>query len=113
MTRIVLRHAAEAFPPARQETILNNHRVIGVATNTSMVLNCAKVTYLMMTTELGLPDKGGATIGAGGAVGPPIFPNGGARPRATRRKVGHIGGPMGGPKHKGQDSQLHKSRLTN
>jgi len=35
---------AEAFPPARQGTILNSHRVIGIATNTSMVLNCALVT---------------------------------------------------------------------
>jgi len=37
----ILRHVAEAFPPARQETILNSHRVIGIATNTSMALNCA------------------------------------------------------------------------
>jgi len=37
----ILRHVAEAFPPAMQETILNSHRVIGIATNTSMVLNCA------------------------------------------------------------------------
>jgi len=36
----ILRHVAEAFPPARQGTILNSHRVIGIATNTSMVLNC-------------------------------------------------------------------------
>ena len=55
MTRI-LRYVAEAFPPARQGTILNNHRVIGIATNTSTVLNCALVTYLMMTAEVGLPD---------------------------------------------------------
>ena len=34
----------------------DNHRVIGIATNTSMVLNCAVVTYLMMTAEVGLPD---------------------------------------------------------
>jgi len=26
------RHVAEAFPPARQGTILNSHRVIGIAT---------------------------------------------------------------------------------
>ena len=52
----VLWHAAEAFSPARQGTILNNHRVIGIATNTSMVLICALVTYLKMTTEIGLPD---------------------------------------------------------
>jgi len=41
----ILRHVAEAFPPARQGTILNSHRVIGVATNTSMVLNCALVSH--------------------------------------------------------------------
>jgi len=35
MTRI-LRHVAEAFPPARQGTILSFHRVIGIATNTSI-----------------------------------------------------------------------------
>jgi len=39
-----LRHVAEAFAPARQGTILNNNRVIGIAANTSMVLNCALVT---------------------------------------------------------------------
>jgi len=49
-----LRHAAEAFPPARQGTILTNHRVIGIATNTSMVINCALVTYIMMTADVGL-----------------------------------------------------------
>ena len=42
---------AEAFPPARQGTILNNNRVIGIATNTSMVLIWALVTYLMMTAS--------------------------------------------------------------
>jgi len=26
----ILRHVAEAFPPARQGTILNSHRVIGI-----------------------------------------------------------------------------------
>jgi len=31
----ILRHVAEAFPAARQGTILNIHRVIGIATNTS------------------------------------------------------------------------------
>jgi len=46
---------AEAFPPARQGSILNSHRVIDIATNTSMVLNCALVTY-MMTADIGLPD---------------------------------------------------------
>jgi len=52
----ILRHVAEVFPPARQGTILNFHRVIGIATNTSMVLNCAFVTYIMMTADVGLPD---------------------------------------------------------
>jgi len=51
-----LRHVAEAFPHARQGTILNNHRVISIATNTSKVLNCAIVTYIMMTANVGLPD---------------------------------------------------------
>jgi len=52
-----LKHVAEAFPPARQATILNSHRVICIATNTSMVLNCALVTYIMMTADVGLPDE--------------------------------------------------------
>jgi len=52
----ILRHVAEAFPPPRQGTILNSHRVIGIATNTSMVLNCAIVTYVRMTADAGLPD---------------------------------------------------------
>jgi len=52
----ILRHVAELFPPARQETILNNHRVIGIAANTSMVLNCALVTYIILTADVGLPD---------------------------------------------------------
>jgi len=47
---------AEAFPLARHGTNLNNHRVIGIAANTSMVLNCALVTYTMMTADVGLPD---------------------------------------------------------
>jgi len=46
----ILRHVAEAFPPARQGTILNSHRVIGIATNTSMVLSCVSVT-----ADVGLP----------------------------------------------------------
>jgi len=37
----ILRHIAEAFPPARQGTILNSHREIGIAINTSKVLNDA------------------------------------------------------------------------
>jgi len=49
-------NVAEAFPPARQGTILNSHRVISIATNTSMVLNCAIVTYIMMTADVELPD---------------------------------------------------------
>jgi len=52
----ILRHVTEAFPPAKQGTILNSHRVIGISTNTSMVLNYALVTYLMMTADVGLPD---------------------------------------------------------
>jgi len=52
----ILRHVAEAFYPARQGSILNIHRVIGIAANTSMVLNCALVTYIMMTADAGLPD---------------------------------------------------------
>jgi len=52
----ILKHVAEEFPPARQGSILNNHRVVGVATNTSMVLNRALVTYIMMTADIGLPD---------------------------------------------------------
>jgi len=52
----ILRHVAEAFPPARKGTIINSHRVIGIATNTSMVQNCALVTYIMMTGDVGLPD---------------------------------------------------------
>jgi len=52
----ILRHVAEAFHPARQGTILNSLGVIGIATNTSMVLNCAVVTYIMMTADVGLPD---------------------------------------------------------
>jgi len=52
----VWRHVAEAFPPARQGTILNSHRVIRIVTSTSMVLNCALVTYIMMTADVGLPD---------------------------------------------------------
>ena len=47
MTKI-MRHVAEArclkISPARQGTILNNHRVICIATNKSMVLNGALVT---------------------------------------------------------------------
>jgi len=42
----ILRHVTEAFPSAMQGTILNSHRVIGIATNTSMVINCALVTYI-------------------------------------------------------------------
>jgi len=52
----ILRHVAEAFAPDRQGTILNSHRVIGIATNTSMGLNCALVTYTMITADVELPD---------------------------------------------------------
>jgi len=52
----ILKHVAAAFPPARQGTSLNSHRVIGIATNTSKVQNCGLVTYIMMTADVGLPD---------------------------------------------------------
>jgi len=52
----ILRHVAEAFPLARQGTILNSHRVIRNATNTSMVLNCALGAYRLMTADVGLPE---------------------------------------------------------
>jgi len=52
----ILSHVVEAFPPVRKGKILNSHRVIGIATNTSMVLNCTLVTYIMMTAEVGLPE---------------------------------------------------------
>jgi len=35
----ILKHVAQGFPPARQGTILNSHRVICIATNTQMLLN--------------------------------------------------------------------------
>jgi len=34
----------------------DSNRVIGIATNTSMVLNCALVSFIMMTADVGLPD---------------------------------------------------------
>jgi len=52
----ILRHVAEAFPSARQGIIPNFHRVIGIATNTSIVLNFALVTYILMAADVGLPD---------------------------------------------------------
>jgi len=52
----ILRHVADAFPPGKQGTILNSHRVVSIATKTSMVINCALVTYIMMTADVGLPD---------------------------------------------------------
>jgi len=52
----ILRHVAEAFPPAKQGTILNSHRVIGIPTDTSLVLSCALVTYLMVTANVGMLD---------------------------------------------------------
>jgi len=52
----ILRQVAEAgISLARQGTILNSHRVIRNATNTSMVLNYALVTYIMMTADVELP----------------------------------------------------------
>jgi len=52
----ILRHVAETFPPARHGTILNSHRATGIANNTYMVLNCALVTYIMITADAGLSD---------------------------------------------------------
>jgi len=51
-----LRHVAAAFPPASQGKIQNSHQVIGIATNTLLVIKCALVTYIMMTADVGLPD---------------------------------------------------------
>jgi len=48
--RIGKTDVAEAFPPTRQGTILNSHRVIGIATNTLIVLNCALVTGCSLTS---------------------------------------------------------------
>jgi len=52
----ILRHVAEAFPPDRQGTILNFHRIIGIDTNTLMVLNYALLSYIMMKADVGLLD---------------------------------------------------------
>jgi len=49
-------YVADAFLPARQGTILNSHRAIGIATNNSMVIHFALVTYIMMTADIALPD---------------------------------------------------------
>jgi len=46
----ILRHVGEAFPPPRQGTILNSHGVIGIATNTSMVLTI-DVTITSINTD--------------------------------------------------------------
>jgi len=53
----MLRHIAEAFPRASQGTILNSHQVIGIATNTSMVLNSAFVTGCSLTSYPGPTTK--------------------------------------------------------
>ena len=45
----ILWDITEEFPPARQGTILKNHRVIGITINTSMMLSCALAATLMMT----------------------------------------------------------------
>ena len=37
---------------SREGTIQNNHRVIGISTNTSIVLTAPVVTYLMVTAEV-------------------------------------------------------------
>jgi len=47
----ILRYVAVEFPPARQGAILNSHRVIGIATNDLIVLNCALVTDIIMTAD--------------------------------------------------------------
>jgi len=47
---------AQRVPGKFTRTILNSHRVIGIATNTSMMLNYALVTYIMMTADAGLPN---------------------------------------------------------
>jgi len=49
----ILRHVGEAFPPARQGTILNSHRDIDFDTNTSTMLNCALVTGCSLTSYPG------------------------------------------------------------
>ena len=59
----VMCHIASTFPLARQGTILSNHRVIGIATNTSMMLSCALVSNLMMTAEVELPDEVYVSVG--------------------------------------------------
>jgi len=49
----------EAFPFAGQGTILNSHRVMGIATNTSNGTKLhlgESVTYIMMTADVELPD---------------------------------------------------------
>ena len=45
-----------AVPPARQGTILQDHRVIGIPNNTSMLRDYILLTYTEMTAEVGLPD---------------------------------------------------------
>ena len=71
----VMWHIAEAFPPAGQETILSNHRVIGIATNTSMMLSCALMTYLMMTADVGLLVVAYRGIHSTTSTGTSKFPN--------------------------------------
>jgi len=44
-----LRHVAQAFPPARQGTILNSHRVIGIPTPSYMLHTCVDL-YISPTS---------------------------------------------------------------
>jgi len=52
----ILRHVAEAYPPARQGTILTPIESSALLPILQLVLNCAIVTYIMMTADRGLPD---------------------------------------------------------
>ena len=53
----ILRHIAEAFPPARQGTILNNHRVISIANNISTFGAKLHLSDLFNDdSKVGLPD---------------------------------------------------------
>jgi len=75
----IWRHVAEAFPPARQGTILNSHRVISIAANTSMVLNCTLVTGCSLTSYPGRK-SGGANSNNKPGKPPYITKSGGLKP---------------------------------
>jgi len=51
----ILRHVAGHFLLVAGENP-ELPSIIDIVSNTSMVLNCALVTYLMMTADVGLPD---------------------------------------------------------